>query len=189
MQPAKKITILFGSPNEKGSTASVCEAFIKGAKEAGALVETFFVGNLALSPVNSLYLARLKAGEKVDNDGVGRILEGILNSDVIVFATPVYFFGMSSQLKLVLDRFMSVREKLLKHPAQCCLLATSGSNGADVMSALVEHYKLVCNYFKWKDAGKVLAAGTMLKPLSELNVLPEAEALGRKVAESPKATA
>lgn len=183
----KKITILLGSPDEQGATAALCRAFTKGAEAEGAKVETISVGNLAVSPVNALFLQRFKAGENVDSDGIGAILDKLLASDVIVLATPVYFFGMSSQLKLVLDRFVTHRDELVKHPAQACLLASAGSDGPNVMDALVLHFDLLCAFFKWNSGEKVLAKGTVLKPLSELNVIPEAEALGHRMGKGSRA--
>lgn len=188
MAVGKKITILLGSPNEDGDTATLCKAFTRGAVAEGAQVETISIGNLALSPVTHSVLQRFRAGEFIDGDGVGSILDKLLASDVIVFATPLYFFGMSAQLKIVVDRFISRRDELMSHPAQACLLVTVGSATASAVDPLVSHFDMLCAYFKWQNCDKVIARGTEFGPITETDIIPEAEELGRRMALSQKST-
>lgn len=117
-----EVTILLGSPHLNGNTAALASGFSDGAKMAGANVVRIDVDQLGVSPVDAKLLKRLEAGENVDADGMDRVIDRLLASDVVVFATPLYYYGMSAQLKIVLDRFLARNGELQQHPARSCSL-------------------------------------------------------------------
>ena len=91
-----EVTILLGSPHLNGNTASLAAGFSDGAKLAGANVVRIDVDQLGVSPVDAKLLKRLEAGENVDADGMDRVIDRLLASDVVVFATPLYYYGSRS---------------------------------------------------------------------------------------------
>ena len=99
-----KIIVLMGSPNRNGSTGILAENFKRGAEEAGHLVEVIDVCHADIHPC----IGCVKCGYEgpcVQKDDVERIRKRLLASDMVVFATPLYYYGMSAQLKTVVDRF------------------------------------------------------------------------------------
>lgn len=86
-----EVTILLGSPHLNGNTAALAAGFSDGAKMAGANVVRIDVDQLGVSPVDAKFLKRLEAGENVDADGMDRVIDRLLASDVVVFATPLYY--------------------------------------------------------------------------------------------------
>ncbi len=162
-----EVTILLGSPHLNGNTAALASGFSDGAKMAGANVVRIDVDQLGVSPVDAKLLKRLEAGENVDADGMDRVIDRLLASDVVVFATPLYYYGMSAQLKIVLDRFLARNGELQQHPARLVLLATSAGPGEEAMRPMIDQMRLVCGYLNWTYAGEVLATGLAVEHLGK----------------------
>ena len=99
-----KITVLQGSPNRDGSTAVLIENFVKGAQESGHTASVIDTAHGNISPCIGCVACGYE-GSCVRHDDIAQIREEILASDMIVFATPLYYYGMSAQLKTVIDRF------------------------------------------------------------------------------------
>lgn len=81
----------------------LCDAFIKGAEKAGHLTEKIFIQNKKIFPCLACYGCR-NTHLCVQKDDMGEILEKMVQADVIVLATPVYFYSLSGQLKTLIDR-------------------------------------------------------------------------------------
>ena len=90
-----KITVLTGSPRKNGTSNYLADEFIRGAKENGHEVFRF---DTARSDVkNCMACQSCAMGSKpcIHKDDFVELRENILNSDVIVFVTPIYYFGMT----------------------------------------------------------------------------------------------
>jgi multimeric flavodoxin WrbA len=108
---AKKIMVLSGSPRENGNTNTVVEWFAEGAKGAGASVELIDVTKLKSRFGGCIGCMGCQKSEKYEcavDDEVKPVLARIPGADVLVFATPTYFFGPSAQIKSLLDRMYSL---------------------------------------------------------------------------------
>lgn len=107
----KKIMVLTGSPRKNGNTNTVVEWFAAGAKAAGASVDLIDVIGLKSKFNGCIACMGCQKSEKFEcavEDEVKPVLARIPSMDVLVFATPTYFFGPSAQLKTVLDRMYSL---------------------------------------------------------------------------------
>jgi len=107
----KKIIVLCGSPRKKGNTNTVVKWFAEGARKAGAKVKIVDVANLKYKSNGCIACMGCKKWDKyqcVIKDEATPILASLPRYDVIVFATPVFFFGPTAQLKLFLDRTYSL---------------------------------------------------------------------------------
>ena len=102
-----KIVILQGSPNKNGSTAILTEEFKKGAEAAGHEVQRIDVDELDIKPCTGCVACGYE-GPCVQKDDNQFVRSAVLDADMIVFATPLYYYGMSAQLKIVVDRFCSI---------------------------------------------------------------------------------
>ena len=85
-----KITILMGSPNKKGSTSLLTNEFVRGAKEAGHTCEVIEVCHADIHPCNGCVACGYE-GPCVQKDDVEIIRAKLLSSDMVVFATPLYY--------------------------------------------------------------------------------------------------
>lgn len=108
---SKKIMILSGSPRKNGNTNTVVGWFIEGAREAGAEVELIDAASLKSKFNGCIACLGCQKSDKFEcevDDEIKPVLAQIPEKDVLVFATPVYFFGPNAQLKLILDRMYSL---------------------------------------------------------------------------------
>ena len=90
----KNIVIVSSTYRSGGNSECLAEAFAKGAKEAGNEVKILYLKEIDLKFCIGC-LSCLKSGKCVLNDGINDILPVVQNADVLVFATPVYYYGMS----------------------------------------------------------------------------------------------
>ena len=100
---SKKVLILSSSPRKGGNSETLAAAFAKGAREAGNQVETVSLREKQVGFCKGC-LACLKLGHCVIKDDAVEIADKMHDADVLVFATPVYYYSVSGQLKTVLDR-------------------------------------------------------------------------------------
>lgn len=112
---AKKILILSGSPRNGGNSDILCDAFANGAAESGNEVEKIRVGAKKIAYCSACYYCRTHNGKCVHKDDMAEILQKMIEADVIVLASPVYFYSIDAQLKAVIDRtlarWLEVRNK------------------------------------------------------------------------------
>ena len=121
---SKKILILSASPRKGGNSDLLCDQFAKGAEEAGHQVEKIRVQEKKISPCLACYGCR-GTGACVQKDDMAAILDKMVEADVLVLATPVYFYSMDGQLKTLIDRtlprYTEIRDK------EVCLIATAAA--------------------------------------------------------------
>lgn len=109
---SKNILILSGSPRKNGNSDILCDEFAKGAKEAGNTVEKVFLRDKKIGYCTACYYCREHSGVCVQKDDMSEILDKMKNADVIVLASPVYFYSIDAQMKTVIDRTLAVWTKL-----------------------------------------------------------------------------
>lgn len=108
----KNVLILSGSPRAKGNSNILCDAFMRGAEEAGNQVEKVLVSRLKLSGCLGCDACKRNGGECVQKDDMVTIKEKMIAADVIVLASPIYFYSMTAQLKTLLDRCYAFMDSL-----------------------------------------------------------------------------
>lgn len=101
---SKKVLILSGSPRKGGNSDLLCDEFAKGATEAGHSVEKIRVAEKDVHPCIACYHCRDNSGKCVFRDDMAEILQKMIDADVLVLASPVYFYSIDAQLKAVIDR-------------------------------------------------------------------------------------
>jgi len=104
---AKKILILSGSPRKGGNSDLLCDQFLLGAKEAGHQVEKIFLRDKTIGYCVACDACQRNGGQCVLQDDMAEILDKMIAADVIVMATPVYFYTMNAQMKTLIDRVYS----------------------------------------------------------------------------------
>lgn len=100
----KKVLLISSSPRRGGNSDLLCDQFAKGARDAGNDVEKIFLADKTIAYCTGC--GACENGEKpcVQKDDEEEILQKMIAADVIVLATPVYFYTMSAQLKTMIDR-------------------------------------------------------------------------------------
>ena len=100
----KKILILEGSPRLNGNSCLLSDEFARGAEEAGCSVEKIAVARKRVAGCLGCNACYRNDGVCVQKDDMAEIREKMLEADVIVLASPIYFYSMTAQLKAVIDR-------------------------------------------------------------------------------------
>ena len=98
-----KVLGIMGSPRRQSNTELLLDKALEGAREAGAEVGKVLVSKLKISPCLEIY-ACLKDGNCAIKDDMQALYEKILEADHIIFASPIFFYGITSQAKAVVDR-------------------------------------------------------------------------------------
>lgn len=153
-----KIVILMGSPNPNGSTSILADSFTKGAEESGHTVEQINVCRLNVNPCTGCVACGYE-GDCVQNDDNERVRKALLSCDMVVFATPLYYYGMSAQLKAVIDRFCAYNSSLNRKHLKSALLTVAWNADDWTFDALTVHYKTLVRYINFEDKGMVLGYG------------------------------
>ena len=154
-----RIVVLQGSPNRDGSTAMLTEEFARGARQAGHEVVRIDVAHEDVAPCAGCVKCGYGAAPCVQHDAMAGILRSIAESDMVVFATPLYYYGMTAQLKAVIDRFCSDNSRIASRGLKAALLTVAWNADGWTFEALVPHYRTLCRYLNMDDMGMVLGYG------------------------------
>ena len=152
------ILILSGSPRRGGNTELLVEAFVKGASQKHH-VEVVSVHDYKVNPCmgcNACF--KNKNNACIQKDDMSLIYDKMAVADMLVIASPVYFYGLSAQLKAVIDRFHNpIRDTF--HIKKTALLLVGAASLPELFDGILAQYRLCLNFFKLEDAGRVLVRG------------------------------
>ncbi len=119
----KKVLILSGSPRKGGNSDLLCDEFMKGALESGNEVKKIRVAEKKVGYCLGCYYCTKHNGECAIKDDMAEILQEMIDADVLVLASPVYFYSIDAQLKAVIDRtvarWLEVKDKEFYYIATC----------------------------------------------------------------------
>jgi len=151
----KNIVVLAGSPRKVSSTDRLAAAFIEGAKEAGHDVTMFRVADMKIGSCLGCAHCFQETGVCVQKDDMQTILDALRKADTVVLASPVYYWGVTAQLKSALDRtYALLREGYsIKHAA---LLMTCGDDTVAAAEPSIAMFRKICAYLKWQEAGIII---------------------------------
>jgi len=151
-----KILALIGSPRRGGNTDILVDQILQGSKTKGHTGEKLYLYDYEISPC--LDCRNCKKGDYVCtvNDGMQEIYPKMQAADLLIFGTPLYWFGPSGKMKLLIDRIRPfvANEKL--RGKKGAIVVPSGDE-TKVSGALVEMFRLIFDYLGMEFAGKVLA--------------------------------
>ena len=162
-----KIVVVTSSPHPKNESTSIylAERFMDGAKSAGHDVFVFDASNEETHPCRGCDKCGMD-GPCVFKDAIEtKLMPKMLEADMLVLTTPLYYYGMSAQLKTVVDRFYSRTGKLTGKKSM--LIATAYNSADWTFEALAAHYNTLVRYMNWTDAGQVLGVGCGSRSLVE----------------------
>jgi len=157
----KKIVILNGSPRKKGNTSALAAEFTRGAEEAGNTVTEFFLDSMDIHGCKGCFGGHSSMEcPCVQKDDMMQIYPAVKECDVVVLATPLYYWNMSGQLRTAVDRLFALEEgdgNLLRgHGRSSALLMAAEGHGFEDVLAYYDH---LMEHLCWKNLGHVLAGG------------------------------
>ncbi len=131
----KKVLVISSSPRKGGNSDLLCDEFIRGASDVGNEVEKIRLAEKNVGFCKACYACQ-KLGKCFQNDDANEIIEKMLSADVIVLATPVYFYSMDAQLKALIDRCFSRWSDFARFKGtEFWLVVTAGDEHHEMMSA------------------------------------------------------
>ena len=164
-----KIAIINGSPRKENTSAMV-EAFCEGAKAAGHEVEEYQVGRMKIAGCMGCEYCHTKGnGTCVQKDDLEKIMPAYKEADMIVFASPIYYFTMTAQMEAAIQRVYCIGKPLKAKKA--ALLLSSGSPG--VYDSAIAQYKGYMAYAGIKDVGIITANGGENKSEAKMKEIRE----------------
>jgi len=153
-----KIVVLTGSPRRNGNTAFLADRFIKGATESGHNVFRFDCASHKIEGYLGCNACGMN-GVCVLKDDFGLVRQHIIDADMVVFVTPMYYFGFSAQLKKVIDRFYAINGKIKGDSKKAAFIMAYANSSPKDAQPMIVHYQTLVDYLGWKDAGQVIAPG------------------------------
>lgn len=176
-----KIIVLEGSPNKNGSSNLLADCFKQGAEGAGHSVEIVDTAHANIHPCTGCIRCGYE-GPCVQKDDVEEIRREILAADMLVFVTPLYYYGMSAQLKTMIDRFCAFNSSIQRRHMKSALLTAAWNSDDWTFEALEAHYKTLVRYLNLEDRGMVLGYGCGTPSMTQHSPYPQqAYSLGNRL--------
>lgn len=179
----KNILVITGSPRNGGNSDLMADAFSEGAISRGHQVTKFAAAKKNIAACTACNQCWSKGRACVIDDDFSALAILIEAADVIVFASPLYWFTFSAQIKLAMDRLYAFDSANMPEPLKVkeCVLLTCAAD-ADVFDGIIKSYEYIAEYMKWVDRGvltvsKVMEKGDILKT----DALSQAKLLGEKI--------
>lgn len=169
-----KILVLNGSPTPNGNTVALVNAFKEGAESKGYEVNVINVAHKNIKGCMACNFCKRNNGQCVQKDDMQEIYPQIQDADMIVFASPIYYFIMSAQLESVIHRFYAINAPE-KAKYSALLLSSYSPN---VYTGAIAQYKDMIRYMGMTDKGIVTADNSTNKTPEKL---AEARALGESL--------
>jgi len=161
-----RVLILNGSPRPKGNTKQMINAFCKGLESAGHEWDVYDICKMNIHGCLACEYCHTKGnGQCIQKDDMQTIYHQLQEALMLVIASPIYYHGLSGQLKCAIDRFYATN-KVGYHIKSAALLLNSHSE--NVFDGAIATYKALLRYLKWEDKGIVAISG-MTAPESMAN--------------------
>lgn len=176
----KNILIISSSPRKNGNSQMLCEQFKRGAEEKGHMVTLVRLMEKIIGFCRACDGCMRNGGTCVLNDDMAEILKLFQEADVIVLATPVYFYGISAQMKTFIDRTYPIWQHLGKKEVYYIISAGLGEDiierSLGDLDGFVEHLE------EYRIAGRIYATDVMEAGLvKNLDVFEKAYQMGALV--------
>ena len=154
-----KILVLKSSGNKHGSSNTLADEFIQGAKESGHKITEYDVFRADIQPCIGCNHCGMN-GACVQKDDYEKNLKVLIKeTDMIVFVMPVYYYNWPAQLKAVVDRFYSYTTELTWMHKKTALISAAWDSTDTVFAVVDAYYKQLGSYMDFLDQGTVLGKG------------------------------
>ncbi|MDD3683586.1 flavodoxin family protein [Desulfovibrio desulfuricans] len=177
----KRICILAGSPRKNGNSAMLCNEFARGAKDGGHSVETIFLRDKKIGYCLACYHCKKSEGVCAINDDMADILDKINAADVIVMASPVYFYSIDAQMKALIDRcvarWLTIKDKTFYY------IMTAAEDSVTVMDCTLDCFRGLAKCLSGSIEGGVLYGKGVYEAgaIKKLPIMKKAYEMGRSV--------
>jgi multimeric flavodoxin WrbA len=184
----KKILIVLGSPRRKGNSAILAEQFFQGAKDKGVEADTVYLNGLEIKPCQGCNkcIAEGAVGCYIDDD-MNKMFSKVKEADTIVIASPVYWFNITAQTKLFIDRLYSVamRDKKMFRGKNLVIILTYGGDDVFDSGAInaIRSFQDMCRYVGANVRGIIYGSASAAGEIrNNRELMEKAYSLGSRIA-------
>lgn len=177
----KKVLILSGSPRKGGNSDLLCDEFGRGAESGGNTVEKIRIAEKKIGFCNACYYCRTHGGECAVKDDMAEVLQKMIEADVIVMASPVYFYSVDAQMKALIDRCLARAGEL--GGKEFYYIMTAAENDIAAMACTLSCFRgfADCLYHS-KEGGVLYGVGVYEKgKVADTPLMSEAFRLGLRI--------
>lgn len=175
----KKVLVLTGSPRSDGNTKDMVDIVERQAKEKGYNITIFDTCKMNINPC----LACDKCEDDLKciiKDDMYEIYPAFEEADMVIFATPLYFFSFSAQLKCAIDRLHQYTPQGNKYPEcvtnkKSAMLVVAATDDKDRFTGLKEQHRIICKYLEWENLGNIFVDSCYDKVMLENGWGPKIE--------------
>lgn len=177
----KKVLVFSSTPRKGGNSDLLCDQFIKGAQDFGHQTEKIFLKNVNINFCTGCGVCLNGKQRCPQKDDMPEILEKMITSDVIVMATPVYFYTMCAQMKTLIDRVCSRYTEIRNKDFY--FLMTAADNNKDSLVRTLEGFRGFTSCLDGaNEKGVVYGAGAWnIGDIHETPAMKEAYAMGKNI--------
>ena len=176
------IVILEGSPHKLGASNTIANAFASGAREKGHEVTILDLARMNLHPCLGCPQDTCYKNVCVQKDDWNILRDACLSCDMLVYATPIYFYGMCAQMKIAVDRSHCFHRALREKHIKSALIATACRTDDEVMSYVSHLYDGLARYMNYTVVATIYAKGVGYDGLaSDSPYIAQACELGRSL--------
>lgn len=149
-----KILALIGSPRRGSNTDTLVEHILRGSETKGHTSEKLYLYDYSISPC--IDCRNCKKGNHICaiNDGMREIYPKLEAADLIIFATPLYWYGPTGKMKLLIDRLRPFIANA-KLNGKKAVVATASEEGSGACGPLLEMFRISFNYLRMEFVGKI----------------------------------
>jgi len=185
----KRILILKGSPRDKGNSSVLANKVADGAREGGAEVESISLHGMDIRPCDACDVCAETEGVCIIKDDMQAIYPKLLQADTIVLASPVYWFTISAQLKLCIDRWYGLQSSGWKKMAgkQAAIVLTYGDSDLYTSGGInaIHTFESMFRFLRMEIVGMVYGtAGDIGDVEKQPELMQKAYRLGQRLAAS-----
>lgn len=177
----KKVLILSSSPRRGGNSDTLCDEFMRGAKESGNQVEKIFLKDKHINYCTGCSVCSMHGKPCPQKDDANEIVEKMIAADSIVMATPVYFYTMSAQMKTLIDRtcarYLEIKDK------EFYFIISAAETSIPMMERTIEGFRGFLDCLEGpKERGVIYGVGAWkVGEINDKASMGEAYEMGKKV--------
>ena len=179
----KNVLVLTGSPRKGGNSDLLADAFVTGAERAGHTVTKYATADKTINGCKACNACFSKGQACVFQDDFNELVQFVEEADVLVLATPLYWFTFPVQLKAAIDKFYSFMVADRKPKIEQSILMVCGEDDRECgFDGIVRTYELMVEYLEWKDTGRIIVTNVNDKgDIRKTDALQRAEQLGESI--------
>lgn len=167
---SQSVLVLSASPRKGGNSDLLCDQFMKGAIESGNQAEKIPVHEKKINFCIGCLTCQSNGGSCVHDDDMAEILEKMIRADVLVLATPVYFYNMDAQMKVLIDRTCPRYTEISNKKVY--LIATSTDTGPEAMDGTINGFKAALSCYPDARVAGIIC-GTGVTDVGDIRGRPE----------------